>query len=180
MDNEALVEAMAESAHEAWREAQREQGVISRKAVWGEEFMVPFAELSERGKEFDRVIMRGILKAFGEQRYLVLPDPVRDERVKIMDLDEFCDVGFLQEANRQFFHPHGLALEVFAEGDKSHRGPVLYISGVWDDRDDPLGMAFGDGVIDPEKARRVEEELSRHIEARVVMFGDPIQPVPED
>jgi hypothetical protein len=36
---------------------------------------------------------------------------VPDEPIKHMDLGEFRDLGFLQEANRQFFHPLGLALE---------------------------------------------------------------------
>jgi len=31
---------------------------------------------------------------------------------KHIDIKEFQELGFLQEANRQFFHPHGLALEV--------------------------------------------------------------------
>lgn len=31
---------------------------------------------------------------------------------KRMNIGEFRDAGFLLEANRQFFHPHGLALEV--------------------------------------------------------------------
>lgn len=31
--------------------------------------------------------------------------------VKYMDMDEFRDAGFLQEANRRFFHPLGIALE---------------------------------------------------------------------
>lgn len=29
-----------------------------------------------------------------------------------MEISEFRETGFLQEANRQFFHPHGLALSV--------------------------------------------------------------------
>lgn len=32
--------------------------------------------------------------------------------IKYLDLREFLDGGFLQEANRQFFHPLGLALEI--------------------------------------------------------------------
>lgn len=36
------------------------------------------------------------------------PEP---EPIKYMDLTEFREKGFLQEANRQFFHPLGLALE---------------------------------------------------------------------
>ncbi len=64
MDVERLVEHMAEAAHDAWWSACKGLGIVSRKAEWGEEFMVPFCELSEQGKEFDRVIMRGILGAF--------------------------------------------------------------------------------------------------------------------
>ena len=59
-----IVEAMAKSAHDAWMRAQRLEGTTSRLAAWGEEFMVPYSMLSERGREFDRVIMRAILKAF--------------------------------------------------------------------------------------------------------------------
>ena len=34
------------------------------------------------------------------------------EGIKYLDLIEFRDFGFLQEVNRQFFHPLGLALEI--------------------------------------------------------------------
>lgn len=61
---EEVVEIMAEHAHNAWWDAYKQLGYTSRKAEWGEEFMVPYAELSERGKEFDRIIMRGILRGF--------------------------------------------------------------------------------------------------------------------
>lgn len=33
-------------------------------------------------------------------------------QIKYMAIAEFQALGFLQEANRQFFHPHGLALEI--------------------------------------------------------------------
>jgi hypothetical protein len=68
-----LVEAMAESAHEAWLSSYVKLGYKSRKAEWGEEFMVPFDKLSERGKEFDRVIMRAILDCFERQGFDVVP-----------------------------------------------------------------------------------------------------------
>jgi hypothetical protein len=39
--------------------------------------------------------------------------------IKRIDVREFREAGFLLEANRQFFHPHGLALEItrVAEGE---------------------------------------------------------------
>jgi hypothetical protein len=61
-DDEAFIEAMAHSAHQAWLEAYEQLGYVSRLSEWGEEFMVPYGELSEQGKEFDRIIMRAILR----------------------------------------------------------------------------------------------------------------------
>jgi hypothetical protein len=46
----------------------------SRPAAWGEEFMVPWNRLSDQGKELDRVIMRGILKSFGDQGLVVISE----------------------------------------------------------------------------------------------------------
>ena len=66
---EEIVQAMAESAHNAWWATYIELGYTSRKALWGEEFMVPFCQLSERGKEFDRMIMRAILRRLDQEGY---------------------------------------------------------------------------------------------------------------
>jgi hypothetical protein len=64
ISTDEIVNAMAESAHEAWMSWYADRGITSRKAAWGEEFLVPFDELSEDGKELDRIIMRAILGAF--------------------------------------------------------------------------------------------------------------------
>jgi len=53
--------------------AQTLEGTTTRKAAWGEEFMVPWEDLSERGREFDRVIMRAILAAFERLGLKVVP-----------------------------------------------------------------------------------------------------------
>lgn len=52
-----------------------------------------------------------------------------------------------------------------------------YLSGVWDCRDDPAGIVFGDGVIDPEKARHVTDELNLRSLARIAETGYLIQDV---
>jgi hypothetical protein len=44
--------------------------------------------------------------------------------IKWIDAREFREAGFLQEANRQFFHPHGLALAVTTVTDDDEGGPV--------------------------------------------------------
>lgn len=68
---ESLVQSMGKAAHEAWMETCRACGITSRKADWGEEFMVAWEELSERGREFDRIIMRAILVEFDRLGYQV-------------------------------------------------------------------------------------------------------------
>jgi len=97
-----------------------------------------------------------------------------------IDIKEFKDEGFLQEANRQFFHPLGLALEInidwpntikrleeidekiadaekekFDNNPSNHPHAVYSLGGIWDYRDDPDGMFFGKGVIDKEKIKKV-------------------------
>jgi hypothetical protein len=92
------------------------------------------------------------------------------EAIKYMDLGEFVGEGFLQEANRQFFHPLGLALAVQIGADPASdpegRNPSCIV-GVWDYRDDPEGVVFaGEPPLDAEKTRRVAEERSRHVVPR--------------
>lgn len=91
--------------------------------------------------------------------------------IKRIDAKEFRELGFLQEANRLFFHPRGLALEIIQHADGSES-----FGGVWDYRDDPEGVVFSDGP-DVAKAMSVDAEYQRHSAARYRMFKDTIQPV---
>jgi len=90
------------------------------------------------------------------------------EKVKRIDIKEFRDKGFLQEVNRQFFHPLGLALEVITDGDT---GEVVSLGGVWDYRDDPEGMFYGDNLLEKPKAIKkaayVEELRESKVKVRV-------------
>lgn len=91
---------------------------------------------------------------------------VRD--IKRIKIAEFRKKGFLQEANRQFFHPLGLALEVAVDdvtGDEK-------LGGLWDYRDDPEGIVYGDGEIDASKIAEVAAEAERHRVAREALFGE--------
>ena len=71
-----------------------------------------------------------------------------------MDINEFKEAGYLQEANRCFFHPLGLALEVAQDIDEEtgEKGPWR-ISGVWDYRDDPEGMMYAPEVLETREAQ---------------------------
>jgi hypothetical protein len=96
-------------------------------------------------------------------------------KIKYMDLREFQNAGFLQEVNRQFFHPLGLALEVVCETD----GTVSALGGIWDYRDDPEGMEFDASSIDREKIDRIELLRESKRAVRTARYGDIIQsPMP--
>lgn len=75
------------------------------------------------------------------------------EEVKRIDIKEFREKGFLQEANRKFFHPLGLALEVIINDETGEET----LGGVWDYREDPEGNFFSDDMIDEKKIEHVKE-----------------------
>ncbi len=95
--------------------------------------------------------------------------------IKRLDMAEFRNLGLLQEANRQFFHPLGLALE-WTDGDEE---TPARITSAWDYRDDPEGMIFAEGQLDPAKAKLVADERARHVAAREALLGHVIQPIVE-
>jgi hypothetical protein len=79
--------------------------------------------------------------------------------------------GLVQEINRRLLHPAGLALEVSDDAD------AMWIVGVWDYRHDPEGIYFAPGVIDPDRAARVDELLASKRAARERALGFVVQPV---
>lgn len=97
----------------------------------------------------------------------MMPDGMKE-----MPLKEFCDGGFLQEANRLFFHPLGLALVVVAYDDGEYE-----LAGVWDERDHPEGIHFVSGVCTREKAEAVEALRVSKLAARAnLRYDNGIQP----
>lgn len=93
---------------------------------------------------------------------------------KKMSVKEFREQGYLQELNRRFLHPLGLALEVVLEEDGSER-----FGEVWDSRDDPEGIIYGQlSMMDPEKAKRIYQEQAGKAYYRARRFGWVIQPPP--
>lgn len=94
--------------------------------------------------------------------------------VKRMDVKDFRELGYLQELNRQFLHPMGLALEVVVEEDGTER-----LGGVWDYREDAEGIHYGDDMISDAKAERVIREARDRLNARFEALGYWIQPLGE-
>lgn len=95
--------------------------------------------------------------------------------VKYMDIKEFRETGYLQELNRRFLHPLGLAMEVVIEDDGTER-----IGGIWDYRDDPEGILFGEDTIDRVKAGMIDQIIKQRVEPRQTRLGYWVQPVESD
>lgn len=76
-----------------------------------------------------------------------------DEETKYINVKEFRELGFLQEVNRRFFHPLGLALEVIIDDETGKET----LGQIWDYREDPKGMFYGPYMLDIDKARYVEK-----------------------
>ena len=101
------------------------------------------------------------------------------KKIKYFSLKNFLKKGYLQEVNRKFFHPLGLAMEVVQNDDGSYQ-----LGGVWDYRKDPEGIWFGLKMASPEKKIRlklfreraefIRKEREKHSESRKKMFGGNI------
>ena len=94
---------------------------------------------------------------------------MHNDEVRRIDIKEFRELGLLQEVNRQFFHPLGLALEVVVDEDGGER-----LGGVWDSRDDPEGFTFDE--VDQEKATRVVQWQVAASRRRRERLGFVVQP----
>lgn len=75
------------------------------------------------------------------------------EPIPLIDIAEFRRLGFLQELNRRFLHPLGLALYIAIDDETGEET----LGGIWDYRDDPEGLFFGEADI---KGREKEIELN--------------------
>jgi len=93
-----------------------------------------------------------------------------------IDIAEFRSHGYLQELNRQFLHPLGLALEVIVNDDGKET-----LGGIWDYRGDEEGIAYGKDMTEHEKwlenSNRIIEEQKQKRHTRERLLGFYIQPV---
>lgn len=94
--------------------------------------------------------------------------------MKYLPIKEFVEAGYLQEVNRLFLHPLGLALEVTVDEGSG----AMVLTRIWDVRDDPEGIVFDNGP-DPVKAERVMVERRRRAGARLSGLGFVVQPTGE-
>lgn len=85
-------------------------------------------------------------------------------KVNRIDIAEFREFGYLHEVNRRFLHPLGLALEVVVGVDGTER-----LGGIWDYRDDPEGIYYGE--LDADKIAAVERAWTEREPARRTALG---------
>lgn len=96
------------------------------------------------------------------------------DATKLVDPAELHNAGYVQEVNREFFHPLGMALMLHVD----ERGRYE-IGGVIDMRADPEGIFFdGPGVPDRDKADAVEAERAAKRGPRLKALGYVVQPLP--
>jgi hypothetical protein len=98
----------------------------------------------------------------------------------MIDLKEFVEFGFLQEANRRFFHPLGLAMTFTVNED----GLPSFV-GFADFRDDPEGCYFDFG--NPDRADRFQDALDKasrvralwdsKADVRIRQFATVVEPI---
>lgn len=92
-----------------------------------------------------------------------------------ISLKELIDFGYLQEVNRIFFHPLGLALQVSVDSKDPDANNDAIAWGVYDGRSDDEGMNLVE--LDLEKAKRVSDEVERRKPIREKALGYWEQPI---
>lgn len=99
-------------------------------------------------------------------------------RHRFLSVAEFREFGYLQELNRRFLHPLGLALAVAQIGDQTFLAPIH------DARSDPEGFVFTVEQLDTDEARlktrNIDIAMERRVPKREQRLGYVVQPVPEE
>jgi len=128
----------------------------------------------------DRVLFTFGDKLGGDQSPTPTPEPLTPTPEnnqtnfvpKRMSIREFREFGFLQEVNRLFFHPRGVGLEVYIDYEGVER-----LGGIWDYRDLPDGMCYGEGMIEQDEIDRVQKIFEEKQKGRINLWGSTYQPI---
>jgi len=95
----------------------------------------------------------------------------KKSKIKRMSIKEFREFGYLQEVNRMFLHPLGLALEIVVDNKTGE----MRLGGIWDYREDAEGMYFDPEDIDDVKINNVKLEWHKRISTRIDLLGSVVQ-----
>jgi len=102
-----------------------------------------------------------------------------ENNIKKIDIKEFREKGYLQELNRNFLHPLGLALEIIINDSGEET-----LGGIWDYRDDPEGMIYDINNSTTERIEKflknkkfIDEEFKQRFKNRKKILGFKIEPI---
>lgn len=102
-----------------------------------------------------------------------------EDKIKRIDIKEFREKGYLQELNRRFLHPLGLALEISVDDDGSEK-----LGGIWDYREDNEGIYYDISNADLERKTRfndkklyIDSEFENRCKNRKEILGFDIEPL---
>lgn len=97
---------------------------------------------------------------------------------KQVSIKEFREKGYLQEVNRRFFHPLGMALQV-----KDNEDGDEILAGIQDSTHDMEGIIFGfkpNDDVARAKADLVYEDEQQRRPQRARAIGSWIEPIPRN
>ena len=101
--------------------------------------------------------------------------------IKRIDIKEFREKGYLQELNRNFLHPLGLALEVKIDTETGEE----ILGGIWDYREEETGMIYDLKNSDEDrlfnfraKSKMVNKEMTKKLSERWNKYGFGIEVIP--
>jgi hypothetical protein len=101
------------------------------------------------------------------------------EEIKRIDIKEFREKGYLQEVNRRFFHPLGLALEIIQKDDG-----IETLGGIWDYREDLEGIYYDIAKSENERKEKfqknkkfIDSEFENKYKIRKKVLGFDIEPI---
>jgi len=121
-------------------EAQNVKCVNDVRGLFKKLFSLNYQEIhrSEKQKKFEKV-RKEIRKSFKEHGLIKQKEFKKEEikETKYMEIKEFRQLGFLQEVNRCFLHPLGLALVVRIKNDNTEE-----LAGIQDYRENSEGLMF--------------------------------------
>lgn len=102
-----------------------------------------------------------------------------EKEIKRIDIKEFREKGYLQELNRRFLHPLGMALEIIIDDNGAEK-----LGGIWDYREDDEGIYYDiknsdDSRKDRFKANEkfVDEEFESRGKKRKEILGFNIEDI---
>lgn len=104
---------------------------------------------------------------------------VKTKKINIINIKEFRKKGYLQELNRRFLHPLGLALEVLID-----EAGIEKLGDIWDYRNDEEGIYYDISNSSSERKDKfnknksfIDTELENRCKKRKEILGFDIEPL---